>query len=539
MNKILFDTFNREVFLQKKNLYVLSQSRKCFRDWAFDVRSFVLNAKNAELIFLSFWKKCGDQYPFQIAGETLAGAMLAQLLSLKAREKKIALNAFAIREERKEKGVYKNIEGEVKDLPVIIVDDIFNSGGTITYALELFKQKGIHPLGVYAYIDYENKEGKEFLKNHDLKLFSEFELSKFVASSSLEFEWESACLDINLQWEFHSPNPNTYIVPKSSPVEQDGKLFFGADNGYVYCLDSQTGDEVWSFKTGEHILGKGIFSTPIVVNNLMYIGSYDGNLYALNKDTGEQVWIYAEADWIGSSPCIDVERGIIFIGLEFSLEGQKGGIAALNALSGERLWIDYFDDYVHCSPACADGVVVIGSNCGYVRGYELNTGKRLWEKNIGQPVKASFCFDDDTVYFGAFDNKLYALDYKSGVEKFSAISEGLIYSTPVMSDDLVYVTSTDKTLYGIDRKSGGGVNSFMTLGKIFSTPVVWEDFIVFGSNDGRLYFINFKKQQEFYLQFTERITTKVCFSKNSLYVYLLNNEIHTYSLKELREKING
>lgn len=73
---------------------------------------------------------------------------------------------------------------------------------------------------------------------------------------------------------------------------------------------------------------------------MVIFGSYDENLYALYKETGKRAWVAPQADWVGSSPALAQELGIIFVGLEFVLLNKHGGITAVNALTGKTIWAD-------------------------------------------------------------------------------------------------------------------------------------------------------------------------------------------------------
>ena len=63
-------------------------------------------------------------------------------------------------------------------------------------------------------------------------------------------------------------------------------------------------------------------------------GGYDGNVYCLDAETGMK-WRFIGADWVGSSRLrLAPELGLLFIGLEFAVEGKRGSIVALP--DGER-----------------------------------------------------------------------------------------------------------------------------------------------------------------------------------------------------------
>ena len=67
---------------------------------------------------------------------------------------------------------------------------------------------------------------------------------------------------------------------------------------------------------------------------------------------------------------------------------------------------------------------------------------------------------DGTVYVGSHDNKLYALNGRSGVKLWEFETEDKVYSSPAIgSDGTVYVGSRDNKLYAIKTESLGPAKS--------------------------------------------------------------------------------
>jgi outer membrane protein assembly factor BamB len=69
------------------------------------------------------------------------------------------------------------------------------------------------------------------------------------------------------------------------PTVVDGKMYIGANDGWLYCFDAETGDIIWIDKTSamkkypsgySRALG---FSSPAIVDDRLYIGSSDHYLY--------------------------------------------------------------------------------------------------------------------------------------------------------------------------------------------------------------------------------------------------------------------
>jgi outer membrane protein assembly factor BamB len=60
------------------------------------------------------------------------------------------------------------------------------------------------------------------------------------------------------------------------------------------------------------------------------------------------------------------------------------------------------------------------------------------------------------VYFGSLGNHLYAVDTKSGQEKWRFRTEGGVFSSPLIADGVAYVGSWDWNVYAVDTATGRG-----------------------------------------------------------------------------------
>lgn len=62
----------------------------------------------------------------------------------------------------------------------------------------------------------------------------------------------------------------------SPPVVTRDAVYFGTESGKVYAIDSDTGDELWTWQTGNYVR-----ASPVVIEGAVYIASGDGNVYAV------------------------------------------------------------------------------------------------------------------------------------------------------------------------------------------------------------------------------------------------------------------
>jgi len=494
--------------------------------WLFDFRNIFLKPKSLNLIVDIFWDLFGEKYPFQVGGQEIAAIPLVSAIVFKSQQINKPVNGFIIRKSRKPIGLQKIIEGELNENKIILVDDLINSGSTILRQIKIIENAGKKVDCVFILTRFRDEKYYKFLAEKNIKLISLFNLNDFGLSYT-EKKQNVLPQNFEIKWYFQSKNPNLfYVVPKSAPALDENKIYFGSDSGYFWALNQENGEPVWKYKVGLHAYGKSIFSSPVIYNNIVYFGSYDGNVYALDTQTGKPKWVFFEADWVGSSPAVAPDLGLLFIGLEFGLFKKKGGIAALGLKTGKKKW-EYREipEYVHCSPAyCPEKkLVAVGANDFCVYLFDAKTGKLKWKFKTEGEIKASLTFDvkNNLLLFGSFDKNLYALDIDSGELKGKYQTYDIIYSTPLVYKDNVYFASFDKNLYSLNLKTGALNWFFPANGRFLASPMIIEDKIYIGAFDGKLYEIDIQTgKMTGWFQVIERIVNKIAYNPQTKRFFL-------------------
>lgn len=76
-----------------------------------------------------------QKVPFQLAAVEHAGVPLALGIQEEFKKKGFSINMFSVRKERKNYGLFHYIEGIPNTYPVIVIDELFNSGGSVWRAM--------------------------------------------------------------------------------------------------------------------------------------------------------------------------------------------------------------------------------------------------------------------------------------------------------------------------------------------------------------------------------------------------------------------
>ena len=507
--------------------------------WLFDFRSVLLEHEFLSLAAKVFWQQCGHLYPFSVGGLESASLPLIAAIVLSGAERGTPVSGFYIRKSRKPQGLQKIIEGQIGVHPVVLVDDLINSGGSFIKQINILEQEGHTVAGLFAFVRFRSQDSYTFLAERNIKLFAPLSLSDFsllVSSPTPPPQHNAFVVD----WVIGAPNPQFFHrVQKSAPVLGYGLVYFGSDNGTLWAVDQVTGKEVWHFKIlGRGSQGKTIFSTPALLEGKLYFGAYDGNMYALDAKTGTLLWTYMDADWIGSSPCVAPELGLVYVGLEYGLWKKRGGIVALDAQTGKKKW-EYIQmpELTHSSPAytARHQAILIGSNDGVCYCFDAKTGVLRWQYKTGGDIKASIAFDEKLGYavFGSFDGNIYVLRIEDGSVAYTHKTHAGIYSTPLVQDHHTYVASLDKSVYCIDLEKCALVWECKTNGRVFSSPMLAEGMLYVGSNDGRMYEIDpATGRNTAFFQTPERITNKIAYNPDIKTFFLPTYANQIYSLKK-------
>lgn len=503
--------------------------------WLFDFRALMLQGQWLDQYAEIFWERYASRYPFQVGAMETAGIGLVAAIVMKGVERGTPVNGFFMRKSRKRQGLMKRVEGTLTDDPIILVDDLMNTGGTFDKQLLILKERGARVTHIFSILTFRAPEKYARFAEAGVHVDSIFDLTDF--NLPLTEEAAEAGTTHEEIWRFSAPHPSLHlVVHKSAPALDDDHVYFGTDAGIFYALDKESGTVAWNFTSGKHPAGKGILSSPAVHKGTVYFGAYDGVVYALDTKNGEMRWKYDDADWVGSSPALWCEKHMLYIGLEYGLFKKRGGIAALDMKSGREIWRAQHTALTHATPLVipSESLVVIGSNDGVVYAYDALSGELRWRYAGEGDIKMAPAYDvaRRMIVVASMGGTCTVL-YVDGTPLYAHKSGGAIYGAPSVHDGLAYFASLDKTICAIDLDTFKIAWEFQTNGRIFCSPTIAAGSLWSGSNDGKLYEIdpkNGKLRGSF--QASERILTRIAYDEKSDRIYFGTVAGELYCIKK-------
>jgi quinohemoprotein ethanol dehydrogenase len=217
---------------------------------------------------------------------------------------------------------------------------ILNLFFTIILILSACKQK--QPVGWINYNRLANQDSKDWLTLGGNQMMQHYSPLTLITKENVK--------DLGFAWEYDA---STYIgtVPRgleATPIVVDGTMYTSGAWGAVYALDAKTGKERWAYKPkvdasyGRRACCDVVNRGVAVWEGLVYVGTLDGYLTCLDAETGNVLWSIdtftdrTKAYTITSPP--QVAGNIVMIGNSGGEYGVRGYVTAYDLKTGEQKW---------------------------------------------------------------------------------------------------------------------------------------------------------------------------------------------------------
>lgn len=252
------------------------------------------------------------------------------------------------------------------------------------------------------------------------------------------------------------------------------RIWFGGQDGIVYCLDRNSGRSLWSTGLGYHVFS----DAALFCDTIILAGTSMGGVAALHAGTGRLLWS-RELDGLVLGPAVH-DTIAVFV-------TESGDVSAFNP-SGNVLWSRDFTSQPSAPTICAPSVYM-GFSSGKVLAFSLAGGGTLWETQLpgvsGRTVVSRPVSAGSMLLAGTCDSRLVCLDRETGVLIWETAFENWMQVPPVVCDTLVYAPCDDKRLHVISLNSGELLESVELEGYSGTQPVMAGGVLYLGTAGGR------------------------------------------------------
>jgi outer membrane protein assembly factor BamB len=227
-----------------------------------------------------------------------------------------------------------------------------------------------------------------------------------------------------------------------------------------------------------------------------YSPSHTASLAGPSVELGDLAWYFTTSGAVRSTPA--VAGGVVVFG------SDDGFLYALDAKTGAEKWRVNLGGSVSSSPAIAGGVVLVMGRDGRLCAVKLADGSPVWTLVTGADLSLGSdprTFDlwvssptvaDGTVFVGGGDGRVYAVDVGTGQARWSHATGSRVRSSPAVAQGTVYAGSFDGQVYALDAATGAERWRYQTGDVVQSSPAVWGDAVYVGSRAAAVFALDAK-----------------------------------------------
>jgi outer membrane protein assembly factor BamB len=277
-----------------------------------------------------------------------------------------------------------------------------------------------------------------------------------------------------------------------------GRVYVSTGFGKVIALDAGSGKVVWS-----RVIGVPVHAPPTPAGGRVFVITVENQLLALNANDGSDVWqpyqALAEVARLLGGPGPAVDGGIVVA--PFS----SGELVTVRADNGRPVWAESLapsrrtDEIsalaqIRARPAIADGRVYAISAGGILAAFDIRTGQRLWDRDIGG--LQSPWIAGQQLYQIANDGQLICVSVGTGrilwvasLPTFAdekARSNPILWSGPVMAGSRLFIVGSNGSLLTISPYDGKVIDRRALDARITLPPIVAGGTIYLLDDDGNL-----------------------------------------------------
>lgn len=267
------------------------------------------------------------------------------------------------------------------------------------------------------------------------------------------------------------------IGPAKAPVSiRDGVVHAGDIEGKLHAIDAASGKVKWTFDCGAEISGGACYA-----QGALLFGAHDDTLHCLDLASGKEKWNFkTEGPYYGS---VAVVAGKTFAaGCDSRLHvidvatGKETGSLDLGSQTGATVAVS--GDHLYLG--------TMGSEFHAIAWKEPKIAWTYRPANRPKEFFSSAAVGPLLAVVGSRDNRVHAIDRKTGMPRWTYLTDGRVDASPVIAGDKVYAPSLDGKLHVLDLASGKKLEAHDLGGPLAASPAISDGFLVVGTTEGVL-----------------------------------------------------
>lgn len=200
-------------------------------------------------------------------------------------------------------------------------------------------------------------------------------------------------------------------------------------------------------------------------------------------------------------------------------------------LAIKPLWTFECEDEIRGTPAINNGTLFIGAYDNNLYAINIADGKFIWKFPTNGGIVSQPAIFDGKVIIGSEDGHLYAIGERNGKLSWDIETSGPIHSSPRIAEGHVFVGSDDGFLYAINLTSNRQTWRLDTANPVRSTPVITNDFLYFGSESGEFFCGDFSGQIKWRYKAKRAVTSSPLVAQGTVFFSSLDGMVYALDAK--------
>jgi outer membrane protein assembly factor BamB/tRNA A-37 threonylcarbamoyl transferase component Bud32 len=191
------------------------------------------------------------------------------------------------------------------------------------------------------------------------------------------------------------------------------------------------------------------------------------------------------------------------------------------------LWSFQCEDEVRGTPLFYDGTLFIGAYDHNLYAINAADGMMKWKYATDGGVVTRPAVFEDSIFFGSEDQKLHVISARSGKILWTYETEGRVHSSPRIAEGHVFIGSDDQHIHAINIGSGKAAWRFETTAPVRSTPFVSQEWVYAGSENGDFYCLDFRGELKWHYKAKMAITSSPWVADGVAYFASLDSALYS------------
>ncbi len=239
--------------------------------------------------------------------------------------------------------------------------------------------------------------------------------------------------------------------------------------GKFFCLDAETGNEIWSYTTSiEQFYGATIAEGRVYLGSGEWGDNRRGIIFCFDADNGSIIWEKNNLNYFCGRITYQDDK----LYTCYRTNDWDTWICCLNASSGSVIWREKFNGayLTECTPAIFENKVYYCiATSRRIQCFDANNGSLIWFWNSDKMVESGPTVIDNRIYFAEkgrgyvgpngtvwIPGRVYCLNASTGKQIWQSKFKDTFYTTPAIAYGKLYIGSGGKksTFYCLNITDG-------------------------------------------------------------------------------------